>query len=46
MLMYQTIGKIFFRELGSIIIQNLSDILPLLYTQTWQSHKVNENQEF
>ena len=46
MLMYRTIAKLFFREFGSIIIQNLSDILPLLYTQTWSSHKVSENQEF
>ena len=46
MLMYRTIAKMFFWRIWSIIMQNLSDILPLLYTQTWPSHKVSEKQEY
>ena len=46
MLLYRTLAKIFFGEFGPIIMQNLSDILPLLYTQTWPSHKVSEKQEY
>ena len=33
-----------FWEFESIIMQNLSDILPLFGTPTWPSHHVNENQ--
>ena len=46
MLMYKTIAKIFFGESGPIIMQNLSDILPLLSTQTRPSQKVSEKQEY
>ena len=35
-----------FWEFDSIIMQNLSDILPLFCTTTWPSHHVSENQEF
>ena len=30
---------------NSIIMQNLSDILPLFCAPTWPSHHVSENQE-
>jgi len=32
-------------EFDSIIMQNLSDILPFFSTPTWPSHLVSENQE-
>ena len=35
-----------FWEFDSIIMQNLSDILPLFCTQTWSSHHISENQEY
>ena len=43
--MYRTIAKKVFWEFDSIIMQNLSDILPLFCTPTWPSHHVSENQE-
>ena len=43
--MYRTIAKKGFWEFDSIIMQNLSDILPLFCTPTWPSHHVSENQE-
>ena len=43
--MYRTIAKKGFLEFDSIIMQNLSDILPLFCTPTWPSHHVSENQE-
>ena len=45
MLVYRTIVKKVFWEFDFIIIQNLSDILPLFCTLTWPSHQVSENQE-
>ena len=45
MLVYRTIAQRFFWELDSVIMQNLSDILPLFCTPTWPSHHVSENQE-
>ena len=45
MLVYRTIAKKVFWEFDSIIMQNLSDILPLFCTPTWPSHHVNENKE-
>ena len=45
MLVYRTIAKKVFWEFDSIIMQNLSDILPLFCTPTWPSHHVSENQE-
>ena len=45
MLMYRTIAKKVFREFDYIIMQNLSDMLPLFSTPTWPSHDVCENQE-
>ena len=32
-------------EFDSVIMQNVSDILPLFCTPTWPSHHVSENQE-
>ena len=43
--MYRTIAKTVFWEFDSIVMQNLSDILPLFCTPTWPSHHVSENQE-
>ena len=46
MLVYRTIAKKVFWEFDAIIMQNLSDILPLFCTwPTWPSHHVSENQE-
>ena len=45
MLVYRTIRKKVFWEFDSIIMQNLSDILPLFCTPTWLSHHVSQNQE-
>ena len=45
MLVYRTIAQKFFWEFDSIIMQNLSDILPLFCTPAWPSHHVSENQE-
>ena len=42
MLVYRTIAKKVFRDFDSIIMQNLSDILPLFYRPTWPSHRVSE----
>ena len=39
---YRTIAKKVFSEFDSIIMQNLSDILPLFCTPTWSSHHVGE----
>ena len=44
MLVYRTIAQKFFWEFDCIIMQNLSDILPLFSTPTWPSHHVTENQ--
>ena len=41
MLVYGTIAKTVFWEVDSIIMQNLSDILPLFCTPTWPSHHVD-----
>ena len=46
MLVYRTIAKKFFWEFDSIIMQNLSEILPLFRTPTWPSHHASENQEY
>ena len=46
MLVYRTIAKKVFREFDSIIMQNLSDILPSFCAPTWSSHHVSENQEY
>ena len=35
-----------FWEFDSIIMRNLSDILPLFCAPTWLSHHVSENQEY
>ena len=45
MLVYRTVVKKVFWELDNIIMQNLSDILPLFCTPPWRSHDVSENQE-
>ena len=45
MLVYRRITKNAFWEFNFIIMQNLSDILPLFCTPTWPSHHVSENQE-
>ena len=46
--MYRTIAEIVFWEFDSIIMQNLTNILPLFCTPTWPSHHdhVSENQEY
>ena len=46
MLVNRTIVKKIFWEFDSIIMQNLSDILPLFCTPTWPSHHVSENKEY
>ena len=45
MLVYRTIAQKLFWEFDYIIMQNLSDILPLFCTPTWPSYHVSENQE-
>ena len=45
MLVYRTIAKKVFWEFDSIIMQNLSNVLPLFCTPIWPSHHVSENQE-
>ena len=45
-LVYRTTAKKVFWDFDYIIMQNLSDVLPLFCTPTWPSHHVNENQEF
>jgi len=45
MLVYRTIAKNVVWDLDSIIMQTMSDILPLFYTPTWPSHRLSENQE-
>ena len=45
MLVYRTMAKKVFWEFDSIIMQNLSDVLPLFCTPIWPSHHVSENQE-
>ena len=45
MLVYRTIEKKVFYEFDPIIMQNLSDILPLFGSPTWPSHYVSENRE-
>ena len=44
MLVYRTIVKEVFWKFDVIIMQNVSDILPLFCTPTWPSHHVNETQ--
>ena len=44
-LVHRTIKEKVFWEFDSIIMQNVSDILPLFCTPTWPSHHVSENQE-
>ena len=46
MLVYGTIAKKVFWEFDPIIVQNLSDILPLFCSPTWPSHHMSENQEY
>ena len=41
-MVYRTKTRKFFWEFDSIIMQNLSDILPLFCTPTWSSHHVGE----
>ena len=45
-LVYRTIAKKFFWEFDSIVMQNLSDILPSFCTPTRSSHHAGENQEY
>ena len=45
MSVYRTIVKKVFWDFDSIIMQNWSDILPLICTPIWPSHRVSENQE-
>ena len=44
--MYRTITQKVFWQNDAIIMQNLSDILPLFCTPTWPSYHVSENQEY
>ena len=44
--MYRTMVKEVFWEFGSIIMQNLSDILPLFCIPTCPPHHVSETQEY
>ena len=44
--MCRTIAEKVFWEFDSIIMQNLSDILPIFCAPTWPSHHVSENQNF
>ena len=44
MLVYRTIVKEVFWKFDVIIMQNVSDILPLFCTPTWPSHHVSETQ--
>ena len=44
--MHRTIAKKVFWEFDPIIMQNLSDILPLFCTPTWPSHHMSENQGY
>ena len=44
-LVYRTTAKKVVWEFDSIIMQSLSDILPLFCTPTWQTHHVSEIQE-
>ena len=43
MLVYRTIAKKVSWEFDTIIMQDLSDILPLFFTPTWSSQHVSEN---
>ena len=45
MLQYRATAKKVFWEFDSVIMQNLSDIMPLFCTPTWLSNQVSENQE-
>ena len=45
MLVYRATAKKVFWEFDSIVMQNLSNILPLFCTPTWLSHHASENQE-
>ena len=45
MLMYRTIAETDFWEFDSIIMQNLSSIVPLFCTPSWPSRRMSENQE-
>ena len=44
-LVYRTTAKKVFWDFDYIIMQNLSDVLPLFCTPTWPSHHLSENQE-
>ena len=44
-LVYRTTAKKVLWDFDYIIMQNLSDVLPLFCTPTWPSHHVSENQE-
>ena len=46
MLVQRTIAKKVLRELDYIIMQNLSDILPLFCTPMWPSHYVCDDPEY
>ena len=46
MLVYRATAKKVFWEFDSIVMQNLSNILPLFCTPTWPSHHASENQEW
>ena len=41
-----TAAMLVFWDFDSIIVQNLSDILPLFCTLTWPFHHVSDNQEY
>ena len=45
-MVYRTVTKKVFWEFHFIIMQNLSDSLPLFCTPTWPSDHVSENQEY
>ena len=45
MMMYRTVAKKVFWEFDSVIMQNLSDILPMFSTPTWPSYHETEKQE-
>ena len=46
MLVQRTIAKKVLREFDHIIMQNLSDILPLFCTPTWPSHHACDDPEY
>ena len=44
-LVYRTIGEKVFWEFDSVIMQNLSDILPLFCTPIWRSHQIDQKKK-